>query len=216
MAVLVALLVLLGGGAVAWATLAHRGDPAAAPGTQPGQAPQSTRVSAAQNDPSRKVPVSAAIASASASCVAGPSQDGSGTPVTYEPEKAVDGLLDTAWRCDGDGVGQRLEISFPGRVTLSGIGMIPGYAKTDSHDGTDRYAQNRRISAVHYAFDDGSVVTHNFETGSSDRSVQTLDLPGTATSHVTITVLSSVSGEAVGGQPASDRIAISEVTITTR
>ena len=76
--------------------------------------------------------------------------------MTYEAGKAIDGVPDTAWRCDGSGVGQQLQVSFPGRVALTSIGMVPGYAKTDPYDGTDRYTQNRRISAVQYTFDDGS------------------------------------------------------------
>ena len=96
-------------------------------------------------------------------------------------------------------------------MTLTGIGIVPGYAKTDPVDGTDRYAQNRRISAVRYTFDDGSAVTQSFDTDASYRSVQTLVLPNVPTTHVTLTILSSVNGEATGGQQPFDKVAISEV-----
>ncbi|MCA1672871.1 MAG: discoidin domain-containing protein [Actinobacteria bacterium] len=173
------------------------------------------RVSAlGQSDSPRSASASSGTASASASCVSPSGNDAGGTTVTYGSEKAIDGLLDTAWRCVGDGVGQRLEISFPDRITLTSIGIVPGYAKTDPYDGTDRYAQNRRISAVHYTFDDGSTVSQSFNISASYRSIQTLALPNVSTSHVTITILSSVSGETTGGQQPRDNVAISEVTFS--
>lgn len=215
-AALTALVLLLGGGGVAaWATLAHGADPPAPLSPPPNQL-QTSASSPVQGGPSRSVPASLRIASTSASCVSPPGQDANRTPVTYEPERAIDGLPDTAWRCDGDGVGQRLEISFSGTVTLTSIGIVPGYAKIDPYDGTDRYAQNRRISAVQYTFDDGSAVSQSFATSASYRSLQTLALPNVSTSHVTITILSSVSGEATGGQQPFDKVAISEVAVSMR
>ncbi|MGH3931734.1 MAG: discoidin domain-containing protein [Pseudonocardiaceae bacterium] len=214
--VLAALVLLLGGGGVAaWAVLTQRADPPAPPGSSPSQ-PQATTASSAQSDPPRNDQVPPGSVAASALCVSPDGQDGGGTTVTYGPEKAVDGLLNTAWRCNGDGVGQRLEISLPGRVTLTSIGLVPGYSKTDPSDGTDRYAQNRRISTVQYTFDDGTTVPHSFDTSSSYRSIQTVALPNVSTSHVTITILSSVSGEATGGQQLSDKVAISEVTFSVQ
>ncbi|HEX2298903.1 MAG TPA: discoidin domain-containing protein, partial [Pseudonocardiaceae bacterium] len=138
-----------------------------------------------------------------------------GTTVTYGPENAVDGAADTAWRCDGTGAGERLEVSFPEQRTLTSVGLLPGYAKTDAYDGTDRYTQNRRISAVRYTFDDGSSVVQNFDTGTY-RSLQTIALPNVSTSHLTITILDSVAGEATNGQPPFDKIAISEVAVSFR
>jgi hypothetical protein len=144
------------------------------------------------------------------------SHDSSGTFFTYGPEKTIDNLPDTAWRCDGDGVGQRLEIDFPGKVTLMSIGMVPGYAKIDPRDGTDRYAQNRRISAVSYTFDDGSTITQSFDTSVHYRHLQTIPLPNVSTSHVTITILSSMGGEATGGQQPFNKVAISEIAVSVR
>ncbi|MGH3835971.1 MAG: hypothetical protein ACRDSF_09740, partial [Pseudonocardiaceae bacterium] len=83
-------------------------------------------------------------------------------------------------------------------------------------DGTDRYAQNRRISAVSYTFDDGSTVTQSLGTGALDRSTQTVSLPNVSTSHMTITILSSVRGEATGGQEPFDKVAISEIAVSVR
>ncbi|MGH3794700.1 MAG: NADase-type glycan-binding domain-containing protein [Pseudonocardiaceae bacterium] len=214
-AVTTLVLLLGGGGVAAWAALTHAGGPPEPPGPLPNQ-PHSATSSPARNDPSRSGSAPLWGASVSASCVLPSSQDAGGTIVGYEPENAIDGLPDTAWRCGGNGIGQRLEISFPSTVTLTSVGMVPGYAKTDPYDGTDRYAQNRRISAVRYMFDDGSAVTQNFDTSASHRSLQTLALPNVSTSHVTITILNSVSGEATGGSQPFDRVAISEVAISVR
>jgi hypothetical protein len=40
-------------------------------------------------------------------CQAPQTTDGAGNPVTYVPEQMVDGRMNTAWRCNGDGVGGR-------------------------------------------------------------------------------------------------------------
>ncbi|MGH3914079.1 MAG: NADase-type glycan-binding domain-containing protein [Pseudonocardiaceae bacterium] len=210
--VLVALVLLLGGGAAAWAVLAHRVDPPAPPDALPPQ-PQAAASPTTLNDQPQNVP---GTVLASAVCVSSSSQDRGGNPVTYEPAKAVDGLLDTAWRCDGDGTGQQLRVSFPGRVILTSIGMVPGYAKIDPYDSTDRYVQNRRISAVGYTFDDGSTVRQSFDTSASARALQTIALPDVSTSQVTITIFGSVSGEATNGQQPFDKVAISEVSVSVR
>ena len=151
--------------------------------------------------------------SASAACVSAPSQDAAGNAVTYDPDEALDGRPDTAWRCDGDGVGQQIRIDLGRRVTLTGISIIPGYAKTDPADGADRYAQNRRISQVRYAFDDGTSVEHQLNTDPTDRVAQTLTFDPITTTSVTVTVLASVPGQQVGPYPPTDKVAISEVQV---
>jgi hypothetical protein len=153
-------------------------------------------------------------ASASASSYSSYGYDANGKKFTYEPDKAIDGLVGTAWRCDGSGVGQWLRINFRRTVTLTRIGIVPGFAKTDPRDSTDRYAQNRSISAVQYNFDDGSTFRQNFNTSASVRSAQTMDLPGVSTSQVTITILDSVPGEITNGQRALEQVAISEVVVS--
>ena len=127
---------------------------------------------------------------------------------------AVDGRDDTAWRCDGDGIGHALVIDLGTVRTIDGVGIVPGYAKTDPADGTDRYAQDRRISVVRYAFDDGTTVTQNLDTDPAHRAPQWVAFPAERTEHVVVLVLSSVPGSEVNGQPAVDKVAISEVTVT--
>lgn len=214
-ALIVLVLFLGGGGFATWVALNHDSSPPAAPSPPLDQSGDAASPPAG-SDPSRTGWTSARISSAAALCVSLSSHDAGGTFFTYGPEKTIDNLPDTAWRCDGDGVGQRLEISFQNKVTLTSIGMIPGYAKTDPHDGTDRYAQNRRISAVNYTFDDGSTVTQSFDTSLRYRYLQTIPLPNVSTSHVTITILSSMSGEAIGGQLPFNKVAISEIAVSVR
>ncbi|MCA1674935.1 MAG: hypothetical protein LC799_23020 [Actinobacteria bacterium] len=215
---LIGLIVLLlfvgGGGALAWATLI-RGADSVAPAVPLVTQPRGVMSYPVPDAPPTHVPAGRWVASASASCVSSPSHDAGGTMVTYGPDNAVDGAVDTAWRCDGTGVGQRLDLSFPGQMTLTSVGLVPGYAKTDADDGTDRYTQNRRISAVQYTFDHGSSVVQHFDTGTY-RSLQTVALPNVSTSHLTITILGSVDGEATNGQPAFDQVAISEVAVSLR
>lgn len=153
------------------------------------------------------------VVAAVASCVAPGSRDAGGTPTSYEAARAVDGDPSTAWRCQGDGSGQRLRLTFDGTVELHSIGLIPGLAKSDPVDGSDRYAQNRRLSAVRYDFDDGTSVVQRCDTSGSRRSVQSVALPAVRTSSVTVTIVSSVPGSTQAAQAAVDTVAISEVVV---
>ncbi|MBV9141268.1 MAG: discoidin domain-containing protein [Pseudonocardiales bacterium] len=215
MPALAALVLVLGGGGVAaWATWAHRSASPAipSPATQTNQ-PQATPVPPEQSDPPPTASALLRTATATASSHSARGYDANGKEFTYEPAKAIDGLAETAWRCDGNGVGQWLKIDFGRTVTLTSIGIIPGFAKTDPGDGTDRYAQNWRISEVQYSFDDGKTFRQTFNTSVSVRSPQTRDLPSISTSQVTITILKSVPGEVINGW-RFDQAAISEVVVS--
>lgn len=97
---------------------------------------------------------------ASASSPAG--VDASGQPVTYEAANLADGRNETAWRVPGSGVGTTVRAEWDAPVTLTSIGLVPGYAKVDPADGSDRFWQNRRVLAVRYHFDGGAVVDARF------------------------------------------------------
>ena len=92
--------------------------------------------------------------------------------------------------------------------------MIPGYAKIDPADGTDRYAQNRRIAQVRYTFDDGNDrrADPRHRRGRS-RGADRRRFPGVTSSGMTVTIVRSVPGAAVGVNRASDRIAVSELSV---
>jgi hypothetical protein len=68
------------------------------------------------------------VSGASASCTAAGSKDAAGTPTSYAAGRAVDGQADTAWRCDGDGVGQSIQLDLAGPSTITSVGIVPGYA----------------------------------------------------------------------------------------
>jgi hypothetical protein len=156
---------------------------------------------------------SALTITAAADCVSAPSRDAAGAVVDYGPERMVDGRTDTAWRCDGDGAGKTIKVTFSSRARVVQVGIVPGYAKVDPADGTDRYAQNRRIAQVRYTFDDGTIVEQTLATDAGTRSAQTVAVPGVTSSGMTVSIVRSVPGTAVGANRASDRIAISELTV---
>jgi hypothetical protein len=153
---------------------------------------------------------------ATADCVSPPSQDAAGNAVEYGPDNMVDGRADSAWRCDGDGAGRSVQVTFDRPVRLTQVGLVPGYAKTDTTDGTDRYAQNRRIAEVRYRFDDGTAVDQPLDTAPTNRAAQTVAVPDVTTTGMTVTVVRSVPGNPEPGNEAVDKIAISELQVTAR
>ncbi|MET0909460.1 MAG: rod shape-determining protein MreC, partial [Ilumatobacteraceae bacterium] len=113
--------------------------------------------------------------------------DGAGNPVSYSVDNTVDGDYETAWRTEGDGVGETLTYHFAaGSVYVTSVGLIPGYAKIDATDGTDRFLENRRIRAVRWTFDGGVVQQQDF---ADSRDLQTIDIPGVLTRTITIEIL---------------------------
>lgn len=84
--------------------------------------------------------------------------DSNGTKYTYEAGKAFDGDPVTAWRCQWKETdGQSITAKFEHPMLVTSVGLIPGYAKTDI-DGSDRFAQNRKITRVRWEFSDGTSV----------------------------------------------------------
>ena len=152
-------------------------------------------------------------ASVEASSVNAPLPDASGQMISYEPENAVDGKQDTAWRVDGDGNGQSITLDYAQPVTVSRVGVIPGYDKIDSSDGTDRFYQLRSVRRAEISFSDGSSIEANFER---DRAMQFFDVPNAKTTFVRITILDTYSpGDNPNGttDPPLDSTAISEIQV---
>jgi hypothetical protein len=162
------------------------------------------------NAPSAADPRTTA-ATASASCVRPPGRDAGGNVASYDPGFAIDGKPDTAWRCNGEGIGNRLTISFAAPVALRAIVIVPGFAKTDAYDGTDRYTQNDRISAATLTFDSGSTVHLQLDPSPANRQPQVFRFTPCVSQQVAITIDESAPGQAVNGQPPIDAVAISEV-----
>jgi hypothetical protein len=141
------------------------------------------------------------------SCQSEPSRDASGVRVTYEPELAVDGETDSAWRCPGDGVGETFVVDLGGPVRVAELGLVPGYAKTDAADGTDRYAENRRITAVRWRLDDGSTIDQQLDPNPDLRDLQTMRIPVATSQRVAMEIVSSSDAD-------RDTVAVSELQIS--
>ena len=148
----------------------------------------------------------AVIEGASASCETAPSVDSAGNPVSYAPTYAIDQDISTAWRCDGDGVGQSITLSLAGDTRIAELGLVPGYAKTDSTSGADRYAENNRITSVRWTFLDGTSMDQDLDGSATNRALQTTRIPVTTSASVVLEVLASTPGP-------RDTIAVSDIRI---
>jgi hypothetical protein len=98
-------------------------------------------------------------------------------------------------------VGESVTITFARPVHLRGIGLIPGYAKVDPETGADRFAENRRIRAVRYVFDDGTWVRQTF----ADQPLLQTRTVDVTTGSVTIVIVKTT------GHGGRDYTAISEI-----
>lgn len=84
--------------------------------------------------------------------------DSNGVKYVYDPAKAFDNDPLTAWRCQWkEQDGQSITAKFDHPTLVTSVGLVPGYAKTDI-DGSDRFAQNRKITRVRWEFSDGSSI----------------------------------------------------------
>jgi hypothetical protein len=126
-----------------------------------------------------------------ASVTAPDSQDAAGDPVTFGADNAVDRDPATAWRVPGNGVGDYLVLTFDRPVHVQQIAIIPGYAKIDPVDGTDRFTQNRRVSSAEFEFSAGQVLAFTFE----DRPVPQYARIGLQATEVTMRIDSSTTAQ---------------------
>jgi len=148
----------------------------------------------------------AVVEGASASCETAPSVDSAGNPVSYAPAYAFDQDISTAWRCDGDGVGQSITLSLARDTRIAELGLVPGYAKTDSTSGADRYAENNRITSVRWTLLDGTSMDQDLDGSATNRALQTTRIPVTTSGSVVLEVLASTPGP-------RDTIAVSDIRI---
>ena len=141
------------------------------------------------------------ISTINATCTSPPSRDRAGATVTYAPQNLIDGSLDTAWRCGGDGSGQTVDVVLREPSTITTVGLVPGHAKTDAADGSDRYAQNPKIAEVVWEFDGGRPVHQTFDGTSAGRRLQTMAIAPLAAQRIRITIVRSTMGQSVNGAP---------------
>ncbi|GAA1475897.1 hypothetical protein GCM10009623_03430 [Nocardioides aestuarii] len=139
-----------------------------------------------------------------------PSQDNSGNVVRYDVEQMVDGVPETTWRTPGDATGATITLTFDEPTVLSEVGLINGYAKVgqDKQGILDWYHGNRRVLAVEWSFDDGTVKTQKL----GDTTImQTVSLPQVETTAVKLKLLKvSPPGP---GRASRDYTAISDVQL---
>jgi hypothetical protein len=164
-----------------------------------------------QADPSAASPP-AQVASAKPTqvkvgCQAPQTTDDAGNPVNYAPEQMLDGQMNTAWRCNGNGIGQAITFQFPAGTTIVEVGLVNGYAKVDPASGAKRYSEYRRIAKATWTFANGTAFQQSLEDGV--QTVQKLSIPAQPGDHVMLTIEGSTGpGSNARGR---DAVVISEV-----
>jgi hypothetical protein len=140
-------------------------------------------------------------------CQAPQSTDGAGDVVVYVPEQMSDGRMNTAWRCNGNGVGQVITFGFPPGTTIAQVGLVNGYAKVDPGSGVQRYGEYRRITRVTWTFANGTSYQQSLNDGVE--TVQKLTIPPQSGDQVTLAIEAATKpGSTARGR---DAVLISEV-----
>ena len=151
------------------------------------------------------------VSRAGASCTAPPATDAEGNPVRYDVANVLDNQLATAWRCNGDGVGQRLTFTMAPNSVLVGVGLVNGYVKSEGTAAL--YDQYRRISSVRWDLPDGAYFIQNLSENNT--TLQRLMIPRrTINGAVTLTILASTApGQA--DQATRNAVLLSTVELLT-
>jgi hypothetical protein len=180
-----------------------------APQHQPGK-PKKTQKKTTAPQPERPTDVTSQ-ATATVPATAESSTDLDGNVVGYQARNMLDGVPTTCWRMPGDGSGDTVTVELSKATRLTSVGLINGYAKTDtdaSGNPLDWYAGNRRVLSVEWTFDDGSVVTQNL---TETRRLQRLKIEPATTSTVKLRLLTvTPPGE---GPSRRDYTAISDLAL---
>jgi hypothetical protein len=148
----------------------------------------------------------ARFATATAPKTAKPNLDTQGNQVRYEAANMLDGVAQTCWRMPGNGTGEEIVFTLAEPTELTEVGLINGYAKSS---GTlDWYAGNRKVLAVEWVFDDGTVLSQPL---SETRQMQSMPIEPVTTSRVLLRLVSV--GEPGKGPSARNYTAISDVRL---
>ena len=91
----------------------------------------------------------------------------------YFPYAAIDGSLETAWAegVSGPGIGEWIQLTFPGAIEIHAIDLAIGYDKNE-----DTFAKNNRLKQATLVFSNGERMTIDFEDA---RGLQQVSLPET-------------------------------------
>lgn len=133
-----------------------------------------------------------------------------GDLVAYDAPRMLDGTPATAWRTAGDATGAVISFTLAEPSTIRRVGLINGYAKQVPNGSglVDWYPNNRRIIAVEWLFDDGTVVRQDLV---EKAKLQRLTIEPVTTSTVHLRLLTvTPPGAGVLGR---DYTAISDVLI---
>lgn len=171
------------------------------PGDDPGDDPA--------DDPANAVSLTDQL-SATGPAPIKPGTDLSGNKVTYPPTNMLDDEPSTAYRLPGDASGSTITFQLPDESTIHEVGLINGYAKTDTTGNrtVDWYPKNRRITEVEWTFDDGTTVTQELRNSSD---LQVISVDAAVTDTITLRIVSvSAPGR---GALSKNVTAISSVAI---
>ncbi|MGJ6979926.1 NADase-type glycan-binding domain-containing protein [Aestuariimicrobium soli] len=151
-------------------------------------------------------------ATTAASCTAPNATDIEGKPVTYPATNVTDNEPATAWRCDGDGLGQSLTFTFAPGSVLVGVGVQNGYVKTSGK--AQLYDEYRKVTRVRWTLADGSWFTQSLSDNNT--SVQQVLIPPTqVTGPVTLTIEASTQPGKTG-EATRDAVLLSTVAFVTQ
>ncbi len=167
-----------------------------------------------QNDPSATVPslhVPKSRIRVSANTFAPPSVNACNEQTTFEPANALDGRFDTAWRVPGNGIDSYIQLDFDTPVQIDRLYIVPGYAKTDPCDSTNRFLQNRRVRRVMLTFENSEPVIANLK---DEPSLQAITFPTVTTRWVRVTITSTTDFN--GTNNGRDFTPISEIDVDAR
>ena len=138
-------------------------------------------------------------------CTSKPGVEADGEPVSYEASNLTDGVADTTWRCNGKAIGVRITLRLGEKMPIGQVGLVPGYAKTDETDNTDRFAENNRVRRVRWTIGDTTIV-QRMSGSADDRNLQLLRVPRTRADKVELEILAVKRGP-------RNKTAISEIQI---
>ena len=202
--ILIVLLLCLTAGALAGMVLLLRSD-SRATASGPGE-------SAAPVSPGSQASTGKSVTptQAKVGCQAPQTTDDAGNPVYYAPGQMFDAKPNTAWRCNGNGIGQVIIFTLPDKTTINKVGLVNGYAKVDPASGAKRYGEYRRITEVTWTFANGSTFEQSLQDGVT--TLQKLGIPPQPGDTVTLTInASSRPGSTARGRNA---VLISEITFS--
>lgn len=182
--------------------------PTEEPTPEPTETPQPTPTETPQPTPTMPA-LSVRPANVNASSFAPQGVDGCGTANTYDPAKAIDGQTDTAWRVQGSGGGEWIELSFREPMQVAEVGIVAGFDKIDPCDGTDRFFQGRIVRKARLEFDGGERVEVALL---AVRSIQYVTIPDILTQRLRIVILETSQLPENG----RDLAAISEIDVQAR